>query len=137
MRKLFSLFLVSGLLLAQLQVSSRSLPVNDYETALAVGSGQTSTATSANASNTRLMGVDVWSSVPYKALIYTVSNGVQSSSPSAVGGAPGFSSFQWRTPDPAFIVLGSSGGQDAYRVVVTNLDQTNTADFYVSFHYGM
>lgn len=121
---------------AQLQISQRALPSNDYEAALAVTPGANAAITSANASNTKLLGLDVWSSVPYKALIYTVSNGVQSANPVAVGGAPGFTSFQWRTPDPVFVTLGSSGGQDAYRVVATNLDQSNTADVIVNFHYG-
>lgn len=140
MRRLLSIVLIlacsSPPSPAQLNISQRVSPTNDYETALSVVPSTTVPITSQTAYNTKLLGVDVWSSVPYKALIYTVSNGTQSTSPAAVGGAPGFQSFQWRTPDPIFVTLGNSGGQDAYRVVITNLDQTNTADVFVTFHYG-
>ncbi len=129
--------LLAALLEAQLQISQRASPVNDYQTALAVTAGNSRTVASSVASNTRLMGVDIWSSVGYKALVYTVTNSVQSTNPVAVGGAPPFTSFQWRSPDPAFVSLGSSGGTDTYAVVVTNLDPNSPADFFVSFHYSL
>jgi hypothetical protein len=135
-RTVTTLLACAAVLSAQLQISQRQSPTNDYESALAVLPNGIGTITSQNASNTKLIGLDMWSSVSYKALIYTVSNGVQSTSPVAVGGAQGFASFQWRTPDPVYVTLGSSGGQDAYRVLATNLDQTNTADILVSFHYS-
>jgi hypothetical protein len=138
MRKLAIIsFLLIASLNAQLQVSSRVSPVNDYQTSLAVPANQTVTINSLAASNTKLIGVDVWSSVAYKALIYTVVNSVQSTNPVAVGGAPAFSSFQWRTPDVVFVTLGSSGGTDNYQIKITNLDGASSADFFVSFHYSI
>jgi hypothetical protein len=135
-RLAFFLLLLGAPSWGQLQISARVSPTNDYGTALSIAATQTGTITSANAPNTKLIGVDIWSSVPFRAFIYTVVNGVQSASPSAVTGGIGYAGSQWRTPDPIFVVLSSSGGQDAYRIVVVNLDQTNAADFYVSFHYG-
>lgn len=137
MRKFLTFFFASGLLLAQLQISQRVSPTNDFESALTVGPTQQNNLTSADASNTKLIGVDVWASVPYRAFIYRVQNGVQDTNPSAVGGGGAQQSFQWRTPDPIYITLGApAAALNAYRVIVVNLDQTNTSDFYATFHYG-
>jgi hypothetical protein len=141
MKRLSSIFAILLLLslqtAAQLQISQRVSPTNDYESALSVGPAAQGILTSADASSTKLLGVDVWSSVPYRAFIYRVQNGAQDTNPSAVGGAPGLQTFQWRSPDPIFITLGAAAAAlNAYRVIVVNLDQANTSDCYVVFHYG-
>jgi len=137
MRQVLAALMFVGMLPAQLQVSGRSAPVNDYESSLGVQPTQQAITTTPDASNTKLIGVDVWSSATYRAFIYRVQNGAQDNNPSAVGGGAGSQAWQWRTPDPVFISLGATAAAiNAYRVVVVNLDQASPADIYVSYHYG-
>lgn len=122
---------------SQQAIPGRLSPVNDYEAAISVQPGQRISVQTPDASGTKLIGVDVWSSAPYRSFIYKVQNGIQDTNPSATGGGAALTSWQWRTPDPIFIALGpASASINAYMVVLYNLDQTNTTDFYVTFHYG-
>ena len=43
----------------------------------------------------------------------------------------------WRPPNKAYfnITFGATGGFDGWRLNVTNLDNSQTADFYAVFYY--
>ena len=114
---------------------SNTAGTNDYQTAQRISPSQTAVLTSGSASGKRLAQIDVWSSIAYAAFLFTVNNTVESTNPVAAGGAPAAIPFVWKPPSLAYVVLGTSGGLDAFRVKVTNLDAVRTADVYVVFHY--
>lgn len=81
----------------------------------------------------KLTHLMVASSVPCKAQLYTVSNGVASSVLAT-----------WFTPQRPFLDIykgyitvahDATAGLDGFRVNVTNLDPANAADVYVTFFY--
>ena len=74
---------------------------------------------------------EIWSTVAFKVRLYLVNNAVEDTNPFAVGGAPAFTPYVWDTPQRDYVELGVSGGLDAFRAEITNLDDSQTADFYV------
>jgi len=109
-------------------------PVNDYQTSAALAAGATATLTSSAADGKKLAGLDVWTTVAYKVSIHTFDDDV-GSNPLAVGGGQAYQPFMWRTPTRGYISLGSTAGTDAFRALVTNLDDANPADIFAVFHY--
>lgn len=107
----------------------------DGTTPTNVAAGAEGNIDSVEAANKKLAQVTVWSSVAFRARLYTVDNAVESTNPFAVGGAPAHGSWVYEPPHRNYITLGSTAGLDAFRVEVKNLDDTQAADFYAVFHY--
>jgi hypothetical protein len=114
-------------------------PVTTHASTLALAAGGSATLDSDQVSSGktgRLLAVRVASSVPFKALLYTVSNGSASASPKAGGfGWLG----EWRYDAPArnqvSVAYDASAGLDGFRVAVTNLDPSLPADVHCWFEY--
>jgi len=141
MKKLLILFSLLAIfnfssMRSELLMSNPASFTNDYQVALATPALTPTTITSSTVTNKRLRGFEIWSSVGVKALVYTLSNGVQSSSPVVVGGAAPGMTFEWIAPYPDFVMTGNTGGQDAFQIVATNLNSNNAADIHVVFHYS-
>ncbi len=100
-----------------------------------IGEGLEGNLDSPEAASKKLVQVTVWSSVAFRARLYTVDNGVESTDPLAVGGAPAHGVWVYNTPHRDYVTLGSTAGLDAFRVECKNLDDNNDADFYAVFHY--
>ncbi len=83
----------------------------------------------------RLSGVDVSSSAPFKAEIVQVDNDVEIIKATQFGkaGEP----LQWRPAHKDYTerIFADTVGFDGWRVNVTNLDTSETTDFYVGFYY--
>jgi len=90
---------------------------------------------SAEAAGKKLQKAEVWSTVAFKARLYLVDNGAEATDPFAVGGAPAYERYVWDTPHLDYVELGTSGGADTFRAEITNLDDSQTADFYVVWSY--
>jgi hypothetical protein len=112
-------------------------PTNTYVTQASVATGTTANLDTGDIGAKRLSAFEVWSSVPYKAALYTISNGTPSTDPLVIGGGAPFTAFQWRAPHPDYVKTTASAGVDGFRVAVTNLSDANSpaADFYATFHY--
>ena len=121
---------------AQLNTSAIKTPTNDYQISVSVPPGAAVDLTSSSASGKKLLALECWSSVATKLNTFTVNNGTESTNPVSVGGSPASVAYWWKTPDPEFIVLGSSAGTDAFRVRATNLDSANAADIACVFRYS-
>ena len=82
-------------------------------------------------------GFDVSSSIPLKAALHTVLNGVQSTDPITVvfSEAGGYAS--WQPPHRYFAAFTSANaaGFDGFRLILTNLDGSEAADVYSSIYY--
>lgn len=109
-----------------------------YDTEASVSAGGQATLDSAQISSSKtgkLMGLLVASSVAFKAVVQTVSDGVPSTTKaiwfSFTGG------WDYKPPSRDFITVAHSAaaGLDGFRVVVTNLDTTRAADVYAVFYY--
>ena len=110
-------------------------PVNAYVTIAGLTAGSTDHLTTPEAAAKKLAAVEVWASVAYKAFLYTVDNGVESTNPLVVGGGQAFETFQYKPSHISYATLGTNAGLDAFRIKITNLDDANAADAYASFHY--
>jgi hypothetical protein len=110
-------------------------PVNKYVTSAALAAGGNVNLDTGDIGAQKLSQVEVWSSVAYKALVYTIANGTPSTDPVAVGGGQSMQPFTWKSPHRDYAAVTSSGGVDGFRVNVTNLDDANAADVYATFHY--
>jgi len=105
-------------------------PVTQYIQTVDLADGVTADldTTASSAANKKLAKVSVWSSVAYQADIHTVDNSVESPDPIAVGGGQGMQTFTYVPPHRNFHQLGSTAGNDAFRVKVTNLSDGQAAD---------
>ncbi len=90
---------------------------------------------SVEAAAKKLVKAEIWSTVAFKARLYKVDNSVEATDPFAVGGAPAYDTYTWDSPHRDYVVLGTSGGADTFRAEITNLDDSQTADFYVVWSY--
>lgn len=109
-----------------------------FDTASAVAAGALTNIDSVpiNVGKTAyLTGVLVTSSVPFKAVLRTVSNGVESD-PKAVG-IPADRVWDFRSPGRNIISVAEDPGVgfDGFRLEVTNLDTSAVADIYATFYY--
>lgn len=109
-------------------------PVLSYQTSSALAAGSAVALTTAEAASKKLSGVDVWASVAFKATITTVDNAVESGV-KGIGGGAAYKSWQFTAPHRNYITLGATAGLDAFRVNVTNLDNSQAADVYAVFYY--
>jgi hypothetical protein len=110
-------------------------PVTNYQTSAAVAAGSAGTLTTPEAASKKLAQVTVWASVAFKAFVHTVDNAVESTDPLAVGGGQAHMAWTWQPHHRDYVALGATAGLDAFRVNVTNLDDTNAADVYATFEY--
>jgi hypothetical protein len=109
-------------------------PTNTYVTSATLTSGSSANLDTGDLGACSLAGVEVWASVNYKALVYTISNGSASVNPVAIGGGQAYQAFVYRAPHPTYHSVTSSAGVDGFRVAVKNLDDTNSSDVYATFH---
>jgi len=99
---------------------------------LAAGATTDLDSTDVGSDTLYLSGVDVWSSIPWKARIMTVANAVETVI--AVIGGQAMHTVQWRPPHRKYISQGPVGaGFDGFRVEMTNLDNNDAADVYCTF----
>jgi hypothetical protein len=110
-------------------------PVNDSQTSVAVAPATPTDIDGLDDDNRKLAWIDIWSSVAYKAEIFTVDNAVESSRKGVTGGSA-HEGVQYIPEHEDFIQVGATAGVDAFRVKVTNLDDNLAADFHVVFHYN-
>jgi len=84
----------------------------------------------------KLLGFDVAASVPFKVVLVTVLNGVESANKSVLFSG-GDRNVMWRTPGRQFITVAQNAGAglDAFRLKVTNLDTSQAADLYASLYW--
>ena len=84
----------------------------------------------------QLAGIDISSSAPFKATIIQEDNDVETVVVRGLFGRAG-EPLQWRPPNKAYfnVTFGATGGFDGWRVEVTNLDNSQTTDFYATFYY--
>lgn len=109
-------------------------PVNAYVTSAALAAGASANLSTADLGAKKLSQVEVWASVAYKAAVHTVSNGVVSTDPIAIGGGEAMHGWEWKAPHRDYAAVTSTAGVDGFRVVMTNLDDANAADVYATFH---
>jgi hypothetical protein len=109
-------------------------PTNTYVTSASLAAGSSANLDSGDLGAVKLSQVEVWTSVAYKAAIYTIANGTPSANPVAIGGGQPFQPFIWKAPHRNYASVSSSAGVDGFRVAITNLDDANAADVYATFH---
>lgn len=109
-------------------------PINTYVTSAALAAGSSANLDTGDLGAQHLSQVEVFSTVAFKAAVYTISNGVASANPIAIGGGPAFTPFTWKPPHINYAAVTSTAGIDGFRVAVTNLDDVNAADVYATFH---
>lgn len=110
-------------------------PANKYVTSASLAAGASVNLDTGEIAAQRLTAVEVWTSVAYKAELRKVLNTVADTDPSVIGGGQAFQSFAWKAPHADYIKTTASAGTDGFRVTVTNLDDSNAADVYATFHY--
>jgi hypothetical protein len=110
-------------------------PVNEYETSASVAAGATGTLTTAEAGGKSLAALECWASVAYKVTLFTVLDGVESTDPLVIGGGQAHQAWSWKPTHRSYVPLAANAGLDAFRVKIDNLDDTNAADVYATFHY--
>ena len=107
-----------------------------------IAAGATSTGTElrtsdlGDATQSQLSGIDITSSVPFKATIISEIDDAETIRVRALFGRAG-ETLQWRPPNKAYFAqnFAANAGFDGWRVEVTNLDNSQTTDFYVTFYY--
>lgn len=107
-------------------------PVISYQTSASLAAGSSVALTTAEAASKKLRQVIVWASVAFKATLATVDNAVESAVKGVTGG-PAFVPALFPLPHQNYLTLGATAGLDAFRVNVTNLDDSNAADVYATF----
>ena len=82
-------------------------------------------------------GFDASSSVPIKVELYTVLAGVQATNPITTLFIAAGAYTTWKPPHRSYTVFTSAAGagQDGYRLVITNMDTSETADVYGTIYY--
>lgn len=109
-------------------------PVIERITSASLAAGGSVDLDSSEAAAKKLTKVVVWASVPFKAEIHTVDNGVESSV-LACGGGQALDPWDFEPTHRDYITLGNTAGADNFRVAVTNLDNSTAADVYATFTY--
>lgn len=110
-------------------------PVSSVQTSAAVAAGASATLDTADIPTKVGYGVDLTASVPFKAVVSIVANGVATTVTTLFGRAG--EAVRWVPPHKAFFtVAGATAGQDGLRAVVTNLDASEAADVYATFYYA-
>lgn len=106
-----------------------------------IAAGATSTGTELRTSDLggttkQLAGIDISASAPFKATIIEEDDDSETTKVIALFGKAG-EPLQWRPPHKAYFnkTWAANAGFDGWRVEVTNLDNSQTTDFYVTFYY--
>jgi hypothetical protein len=116
-------------------VNTPTNPASDYVTNSALAAGSTTSLDTADLGAKKLTGFEVFSTAAYKAQLFKVLNGVEDSEPTVIAGGNPFDTFQWKPPHKDYCALTASGGNDLFRIKMTNLDDADAADVYATFHY--
>lgn len=126
---------VSGTVRTQDRTDSAQLTYVTTATVAAGASTNLDSAQVTSATTARLLGLLVSASVPFKAELRTVANGVASANKAVWFSMSG--GWDWKTPGRDFIQVAHSAtaGLDGFRVVVTNNDLSEAADVYCSFFF--
>ena len=112
-------------------------PASDYVTSAAIAAGAEANLDTADVGAQKLWGVTVWGSPAYRARVFTISNGVESTDAVAVGGGQTCQAWTWDPPHQDFAAVTATAGVDGFRVEFTNLDQENAADAHAVFNYAV
>jgi hypothetical protein len=107
-------------------------PVNTATTSAAVAAGASVTLATGNIKAKYLWGIDITSSVSFKAVIGTVANGVTTSVAVLFGRAG--ETIDWEPCHRRFFQSGNTAGTDGFSVVITNQDTSDAADVYATFY---
>jgi len=114
-------------------------PVSTTVTSAAVAAGASANLDTADLGGEThsLWGVDITASVPWKAVVGGFENGASIETYATLFGRPG-ESYSWRPPHPNFAseAFSANAAFDGFRVVVTNLDNSQPADVYAQIHYA-
>jgi hypothetical protein len=104
---------------------------------LAAGAAATLDAAAITASKTgKLVAVHVGSSVACKWVISTRDGAVLATVGTCfTGGLPGHPNYLWQQPNKEFDKLAYVNGDENFRIVVTNLDDSNSADVYATVYW--
>lgn len=109
-------------------------PVSVTITPASVSAGSSSNFDTGDVAAKYLWKVDIAASVNFKAVLSTLDNGVAAPVTTLFGQAG--TTVQWTPPNRAFVLSGSSGGADGFRIAFTNLDTSEASDAHVTFHYS-
>lgn len=84
----------------------------------------------------QLAGIEISSSAPFKATIIEENDDAETIKVRGIFGKAG-ETLMWRPPNRAYFnkTFAANAGFDGWRVEVTNLDTSQTTDFYVTFYY--
>ena len=114
-------------------------PVVDRPALAAIAAGASSTGTELRTTDlggttSQLAGFDVSGSAPYKFELIQEDDDAETIRVTGFGRAGEL--VEWRPPNKAYfnITFGANAGFDGWRVEVTNLDTSQTTDFYTTFY---
>lgn len=116
-------------------------PVVENPALANIAGGATSTGTELRTSDLgnstkRLAGFDVSSSAPFKATLIQEDDDAETIKIRGLFGRAA-EPLQWRPPNKDYfaVAFGNNAGFDGWRVEITNLDNSQTTDFYVTYYY--
>jgi hypothetical protein len=115
-------------------VDTPTTPLQSSVTSSALAAGSSVNVDSADLVNKYLWQADLTSSVAFKVVLSTLANGAATVRSTMFG--RGGETIQWRPPHRAFAQSGSGAGADGFRAAFTNLDTSEAADVYATFHYA-
>jgi hypothetical protein len=115
-------------------VDTPTTPLQSSVTSSALAAGSSVNVDSADLVSKYLWQADLTSSVAFKVVLSTLANGVATVRSTMFG--RGGETIQWRPPHRAFSQSGSGAGADGFRAAFTNLDTSEAADVYATFHYA-
>jgi hypothetical protein len=114
-------------------------PVVDTPALAAIAAGASSLATELRTTDlggttSQLAGLDVSGSAPYRVDLEEVVNDVATRRVTLFGKAG--DPLQWRPPNKGYfnITFAANAGFDGWRATVTNLDNSQTTDFFATFY---
>ena len=108
--------------------------ITNVTTPVNLAAGASGNADSADLVTKKLYQAVVSGSVDFKVVLATLSNGTATNKCVLFGGPR--NPVVYEPPHENFFVSGSGAGADGFRAVITNLDTSETADFYANFFYG-
>ncbi|CAK9251259.1 unnamed protein product [Sphagnum jensenii] len=111
-------------------------PATTVATSAAVAAGASATlSTATSLISNYLWGIDIASSVAWKAVINIISNNTTTAT-AVVFGQSG-QTIQWRPASRKFFATGGAGTVNGYSVVITNQDTSDAADVYATFYTAL
>lgn len=115
-------------------VDTPSNPAVSVLSSSSLAAGSSADTDTSDLASKKCWQVDLGSSVAFKAVIKTLTNGAATTI-STVYGQPG-TTVQWRPPHRNWVASGSSAGADGFRISWTNLDTSEAADMAASIYYS-